>query len=421
MEEARLDVPGGIASIAFSVDGSCFFAGTNDMTVDVFDAKRASLLRRVKVDNSNGRVDRFLVSTDGGTIVGVNVSAGTLQRVEVWDGTTGQRRFSLMGRYRVALSADGRRLATLRLADSSGAAARNKLQLWHTQTGSELAVLGDMQVSSSELVLNRDGTRLAVMALPDNSGKQDIRLIEAGSGRPMLALADAPAQTAAAREWGRVPAAFSADGTMFLAAGEDGDGPCVKVWSTADGKEISTIRVKHTIHAAGFTTDASSLILAMEDHVLHVVDRATGAEQQRLVGHSDAITDLTFASGGTVFASASFDNTVRLWHPGGGSLAVRVMQAGSSATLSGAYVSPDRRVLVTLMTPPDVAADGRPRNPSVVTLDGWDPATGRRLSAALTDIRKVVSVLVFIGSSSHCSEHILFAKTGEPPRSCGFE
>ena len=95
METASLDdVPGGIASIAFSADGTRSFAGTNDMTFAVLDTTRAALLRNVKVDASNGRVDRFLVSADGATIAGVNVSAGSLQRVEVWDGATGRRRFA---------------------------------------------------------------------------------------------------------------------------------------------------------------------------------------------------------------------------------------------------------------------------------------------------------------------------------------
>jgi WD40 repeat protein len=53
--------------------------------------------------------------------------------------------------------------------------------------------------------------------------------------------------------------------------------------------------------------------------------------------------------------------------------------AAAGRTLSGAYVSLDHRRMLAVTTPPDVAADGRPRSPAVVNFDGWDLATGRRL------------------------------------------
>ena len=136
-----------------------------------------------------------------------------------------------------------------------------------------------MPAVSIDIVLNRDGTRLAVVALRDNDGRQDVSRNRHRQWAARIALADAPSQTAAAREWLLVLAAFSVDGSLFLAAGESADGPRVKVWSTANGKDISTIRVSRAVHAAGLTADGKSLVLALDDHVLHVVDRATGEEQ----------------------------------------------------------------------------------------------------------------------------------------------
>jgi serine/threonine protein kinase/WD40 repeat protein len=381
MERARLDVPGGIASIALSADGARLFAGTGDMVLNGWDLKSRRLIHRVKVDDSNGRVDRFLVSADGASIVGVNVSAGSLRRVEAWDGATGRRRFVMAGSHSVALSADGRRLATAtRLTgDSPGAPPRYTLKLWDAQTGADLGTIGDVPAMSMNLLLSADGTRLAIMAISYPSGRQDIRLVEPGTGRAMTALAGAPSETGAARETLKFPAAFSADGTMFLAAGDGDDGPCVKVWSTIDGREASTIRVNQTVRAAGFTADARSLVLALEDHTLRILDRATGAERQRLAGHADAVTDLAFASGGASLASAGSDNTVRVWSLGDGPPPATAVQAGSGGVLFGAEVSSDRRAVVSLTTPPNVPADGRPRDPSLVTLDGWDLATGRHL------------------------------------------
>ena len=72
------------------------------------------------------------------------------------------------------------------------------------------------------------------------------------------------------------------------------------------------------VMAVAFSQDGSQLASASIDQTVRLWDPATGQEVQKLEGHTDGIMAVAFSQDGSQLASASGDQTVRLWDPATG-------------------------------------------------------------------------------------------------------
>jgi WD40 repeat protein len=68
-----------------------------------------------------------------------------------------------------------------------------------------------------------------------------------------------------------------------------------------------------TVTAVAFSPDGKALASASYDNTVKLWDAGTGAVLQTLEGHSDWVTAVAFSPDGKILASASHDETVRLW------------------------------------------------------------------------------------------------------------
>ena len=114
------------------------------------------------------------------------------------------------------------------------------------------------------------------------------------------------------------------------------------------------------VTAVAFSPDGRLLASASWDNTLRLWDAATGAAVRTLEGHQDSVYAVAFSPDGRLLASASWDNTVRLWDPATGA-AVRTLE-GHQERVSAVAFSPDGRLLAS------AAWD--------YTVRLWDPATG---------------------------------------------
>ncbi|XP_044474154.1 protein SPA1-RELATED 3-like isoform X2 [Mangifera indica] len=105
---------------------------------------------------------------------------------------------------------------------------------------------------------------------------------------------------------------FSSSDPTLLASGSD---DCsVKLWSINQGVSIGTIKTKANVCCVQFPLDYSrSLALGSADHRIYYYDlRNARIPLYTLVGHNKTVSYVKFVDT-TTLASASIDNTIKLW------------------------------------------------------------------------------------------------------------
>jgi WD40 repeat protein len=125
--------------------------------------------------------------------------------------------------------------------------------------------------------------------------------------------------------------ALSPDGKLLAGGGavklDEKDGGCVRVWDTATGRLVRTLRTpQFRLSAAAFSPDGCVLVAASRpsdhllvprgdghDYLLTAWEVASGTEIVRFSGHTGAVSGLAFAANGRTFLSANRDGTVLEW------------------------------------------------------------------------------------------------------------
>lgn len=69
-----------------------------------------------------------------------------------------------------------------------------------------------------------------------------------------------------------------------------------------------------TVHSVAFSPDGRTLASASPDNTIKLWDTATGVEQRTLTGHSDLVRSVAFSPDGRTLASAADDKTIKLWN-----------------------------------------------------------------------------------------------------------
>ena len=172
--------------------------------------------------------------------------------------------------------------------------------------------------------------------------------------------------------------------TRLATASYDGS---AKVWSlerTPDtgseslfAKEVQTLD-GHTdwIRDVAFSPDGSRLATASDDQTAKVWDAATGEELITLVGHDDFVSGVTFSPDGTRLATASWDGTTRIWDVTTGD--PLLVLDGRGRAMEDVTFSPDGTQVAT------ASSDG--------VTKVWSAETGQEIFTLLGHLDRVLAV-----------------------------
>lgn len=325
----------GINALAFSPDGSILAIASAKTNTDDAKPRLEPIITLWDVKNNKilKEIDNFAASGHSSTITslafhpsGKRLASGSADStVIVWDvsnvtAPTLSMRYSghSSGVTSVAFSPDGRVLAS--------GSIDNSIILWDA-TITNMAAAQPLKIGT---LTGHTGAVNSVAFSPN--GKQ---LVSGGADKQVLVWnvenrqpKDEPfnLHTASVSS-----VSFNASGDTIASASLDGR---VILWDANRLSRLAKLVVNKPFALTRLAYHAApdTLIYGGAGGSLFVLDQATNQETE-LTGHTDTITALAFQPDGKRFASASFDNTLRLWD------AATHQQVGNSITSRGGIIN----------------------------------------------------------------------------------
>ncbi len=274
-----------IMSVDFSPDGSRLATGTENGTVKIWNTETGDELLTIPTYSES--VYRVAFSPDGSRLS----SGGEDNLVKVWDVETGDELLTLSGHKNIILgidfSPDGTQIAT--------ASGDRLVKLWDANTGKELNTFFGHDDWVEDVVYSPDGTRLAT-ASDDRTAK----LWDITTGETLLTYLGHTNLIQGVD--------FSPDGKHVITTGNDST---TKMWRTT----TPDILTGHSdwVNGVAFSPDNSQIVSASDDYTVKIWDTATGETIKTLFGHTLWVEDATFSKDGKQVVSSSSNGEVFIW------------------------------------------------------------------------------------------------------------
>jgi WD40 repeat protein len=417
---------GGVASAAFSPDGSRLLTIDEPGTARLWDTSDGRLVASWKVVpwyyKPPGIDTATTFSRDGQSLVTNSLSNTT----DIRDAQTGEPRRTLRGHTAYIISAafspDGTRVVT------SGGPNDGTARIWDAQSGEQLAMTSK-RPSDGRLggevfiaVFSPDGERLLTTHQDRNA-----RLWNAHTGELLKTFREAGQQIISAsflpggthvlighslwdigtgeRSPGvRLPGTsslytggrLSPDGTKSL--GADTQDLYLKDL-TEETKEPpapfgqTTGRHSSQINSATFSPDGRRIVTASQDGTARVWDSSSGETLMILAGHTDRVKSASFSPDGRYVVTASYDRTARIWdtHADNSVKTLGEVRGILDPSPEFAAISPDNTaVVVAVYGGPPVLWDARAGfrrallegHPSGITFAAFSPDSTRLVTSS---------------------------------------
>jgi WD40 repeat protein len=283
-------------SVAFSPNSDMVAAGSDDGTVQIWEA-------------STGELQLTLPGHAGGTnsVVfaphrRILASAGSDGLINLWSLSLGGEVFSADDSPNaIAFSPDGMHIAT----GGNGSTAHLR-----ATTGDDLHVLVGHSEPVMDVAFAPDGKRLVTASL-DNT----VKIWDVASGA-MLQSFDGPPKNSG----GFLSVAFSNQGVIAAGTASGSvilwnkDGQNAGALNSPDSvKTNSDGRVPNRVWAVAFRQDGKELAAAYGDTTARIWDIDSKRKLQELWGHRGEVLGITFSPDGKYVATASRDNSAKLW------------------------------------------------------------------------------------------------------------
>jgi WD40 repeat protein len=346
---------GAVTSAALSPDGRLVVVGAHGGGVRIYDARTHVLVHRL---DAGAAVNVVRFSPDGARLAVGDAKGALLYSV----GRRALRRLATGSPVLdAAFAGDGRYLVT----GSADMATR----IWDGTSGAALATI-PATAAQEQLAVSPDGTLVAVLS----SGQAIARVFSVPSGTPVGQVQQPGAVTTLA---------FSPDGRLLVTAGRrngfvwdthtwapvrelvghgapitdiaffpDGDvvtssvDSSARVWNPTTGESIFSLAGQHQqkVLAVAVSPMGNQVATASADNTVRLWREPLGSTPALLGGHTDSVVGETFNADGTLLLTASADGTARLWDTTLPQLTPIGSQAGA---ITGVAVSPDGSVVLS--------------------------------------------------------------------------
>ena len=232
---------------------------------------------------------------------------------------------SALSQCSVAFSPDGKLL--------SGVCYQSTIPIWNAQSGQLIRALETTPIQEVAVAFSADGKMIATGGFAGN-----IRLWDPASGQLIQTIAPLPAPI-----W---ELAFSPNGDK-LASADFNRSPAgasgIHLWDVSSGELLWDYSDSNKVLSVHYSPDGKTIAFGTFDSAL-ILDAETGTLINSL-SIPNHVGDLTFNADGTLLATASDDNKIRLWDTSDYEL--RSTLEGHKHYVNGVAFSPDGKLIVS--------------------------------------------------------------------------
>jgi eukaryotic-like serine/threonine-protein kinase len=329
-----------VLTLCFCPGGDSLSSGSADGTVRVWARSGRTALATLPGVRD---VTAVAFRPDGRQLA---VAARQRGGVELWDPRTVTRQRPLAGVAgavsQIAYSPDG----TLVAATVTPPQGAGQVMVWNSETGAQVATLGDHGRGARTVAFSGDGSRLLTTSGDSMAVVWDLR-----TGRRLTEVAPGARLSSTP-----VAAVFGLGDTRIAFKSPE-------LVDVATGKVATALPPQGLVTSLAVSRDGRLLAGGLASGRIYVTEFATGQRQAYLRGHENRVQALAFAPDGVTLASASSDGTARTYDVRTGTL--RQVFRGHEGSVDFVTFADNGRRLVT------AATDG--------TVRVWDATLGEEL------------------------------------------
>ena len=277
-----------VHAVAWSPDGAQIASGSDDHTVQVWDASNGH-----KTFSYKGHLEVYaLVWSPNSARV---YSGGGEGEIQEWDIFGKSKVFTYKGHfdaiYALAFSPDGTHIAS--------ASWDKTVRVWNAAT--RLCTLTYKGHSDWVKTLSWSPDSSCIVS---GSSDNTVQVWKAATGRNIFTYHGSHDNAIESVAW-------SPDGTHIASGGLD---KTIQVWDATTGNLFSTYRGhSHFVNAITWSPDGAHIASGSWDKTIQVWDATTGNLFSTYRGHSYSVNAVVWSPDGTRIASASDDRTVYIW------------------------------------------------------------------------------------------------------------